>query len=121
MRSLPSCLRNSKRSPMDDSDDRLVQRTLAGEAAAFDGLVRRYRPDLVRCIGGLIGDADEAESLAQETLTRAFAQLATFRLGESLRAWLQGIALNLCRTHRRRRAHHAKPVGPEDLADAADP
>ena len=106
---------------MDDSDDRLVQRTLAGEAAAFDGLVRRYRPDLVRCIGGLIGDADEAESLAQETLTRAFAQLATFRLGESLRAWLQGIALNLCRTHRRRRAHHAKPVGPEDLADAADP
>src|SRR5262249_53467562 len=121
MQSSRSSLRNSRRSRMDETDDRLVERTLAGEAGAFDVLVRRNRSDLVRCIGSLIGDADEAESLAQETLTRAFAPLAPFRPGERLPAWPQGLARTLCGTHRRRRAHHARPGGPEDLADAADP
>jgi RNA polymerase sigma-70 factor, ECF subfamily len=106
---------------MDHSDATLVRQALADEPGAFDELVRRHRPALVRCIALLIGDADEAESLAQETLTRAFAGLADFNDSLPLGPWLRGIALNLCRNHLRARKRHAKPIAPEQLGQAAAP
>jgi RNA polymerase sigma-70 factor (ECF subfamily) len=103
---------------MDDSDSTLVTRVLGGDAAAYDIVVARHRPGLVRAIALMIGDADEAESLAQEALTRAFAQLADYKLELRFGAWLHGIALNLCRNHLRARSRHAKPVAPEQLQNA---
>jgi RNA polymerase sigma-70 factor (ECF subfamily) len=104
---------------MADADAELVARAVAGEAGAFDELVRRYRPRLVRSIALLIGDADEAESLAQEALTRAYAQLASFRTELPFGPWLHGIALNLCRAYLRDRSRHARPVAPERLGEEA--
>jgi RNA polymerase sigma-70 factor (ECF subfamily) len=84
---------------------------------AFDELVRLHRPGLVRFALCMIGDADEAESLAQEALTCAYSQLATFRTDLSFGPWVRGIALNLCRNHLRDRMRHAKTVEPEQLAE----
>jgi RNA polymerase sigma-70 factor (ECF subfamily) len=100
---------------MDQPDATLVQRTLVGERAAFDELVRRYHPVLVRFAALMIGDADEAESLAQEALTQAYAGLASFQTDRPFGAWLRGIALNLCRNHLRDRARHARVTPPEEL------
>lgn len=101
--------------PTADPELELVQRAVAGDAVAFGELAGRHRPGLVRFIALHIGDADEAESLAQEALTRAFAGLATFQADLSFTAWLRGIALNLCRNYLRDRARHANPVAPEQL------
>jgi len=106
---------------MDDSDATLVKRVLAGDRAAYDLVVGRHRPGLVRVIALMIGDADEAESLAQEALTRAYAQLPEYKTELRFGAWLHGIALNLCRNHLRARARHAKPVAPEQLQNASSP
>lgn len=106
---------------MDDSDATLVTRVLGGTTAAYDVIVGRHRPGLVRVIALMIGDADEAESLAQEALTRAYAQLAEYKTELRFGAWLHGIALNLCRNHLRARSRHAKPVAPEQLQNAASP
>lgn len=103
------------------TDATLVGRVRAGEPAAYDVLVGRYRPGLVRAVALMIGDADEAESLAQEALTRAFAQLAEYKTELRFGAWLHGIALNLSRNHLRARARHAKPVSPEQLQNASAP
>jgi RNA polymerase sigma-70 factor (ECF subfamily) len=89
--------------------------------AAFAELARSHRPGLVQVIAALIGDADEAESLAQEALTRAFARRADYRPEQPFRPWLYGIALNLCRHHLRDRARHARPVAPERLGDLPTP
>jgi RNA polymerase sigma-70 factor (ECF subfamily) len=102
---------------MNDADATLVQRALAGEAGAFDELVQRYRPWLVRLLALLLWDADEAENLAQETLTRAFAQLAAYCPEMPFGSWLRGIALNLGRTYLRDRARHARAVAPEQLGE----
>jgi RNA polymerase sigma-70 factor (ECF subfamily) len=104
---------------MDESDDNLVRHTLAGQAGAFDELVRRHRPGLVRFAACMIGDADEAESLAQEALTQAYAQLASFEADRPFGPWLRGIALNLCRNVLRDRARHARLVPPDQLHGAA--
>jgi RNA polymerase sigma-70 factor (ECF subfamily) len=101
--------------PIADSDATLARRAAAEEADAFAELVRRHRPRLVRLITSLTGDADEAENLTQETLTRACAQFASFRTELDFGSWLHGIALNLCRNYWRARVRHARPVAPEHL------
>jgi len=106
---------------MEVSDAGLVQQVLAGQTSAYDELVARHRPALVRLVVLMTGDADEAESLAQETLTRAYAQLAGYRQDLRFGAWLHGIALNLCRNHLRARARHARPVAPEQLQNTVAP
>jgi RNA polymerase sigma-70 factor (ECF subfamily) len=103
---------------MSESDSALVRRTLGGEPAAFDELTARHRPGLVRFLALQIGDVDEAESLAQEALTRAFANLAHFQRDLHFGAWLRGIALNLSRNYLRDRARHAEPLAPERLGEA---
>lgn len=100
---------------MDHADATLVRLALAGDSAAFDELVHRHRPRLVRVVAALIDDSDEAESLAQEALARAYARLADFRDDLPFGAWLQGIGLNLSRQFQRDRARHARPVPPEAL------
>lgn len=100
---------------MDEAEAILVRRALAGEASAFDELVCLHRPGLVRFALCMIGDADEAENLAQEALTRAYTQLASFRSDLSFGPWVRGIALNLCRNHLRDRMRRAKTVKPEQL------
>jgi RNA polymerase sigma-70 factor (ECF subfamily) len=102
---------------MDEADPTLVRRALANDASAFAELVRRHRPGLVRFALCMIGDADEAENLAQEALTRAYTQLATFDADLAFGPWVRGIALNLCRNHLRDRTRHAKHVEPSQLAD----
>jgi RNA polymerase sigma-70 factor (ECF subfamily) len=104
---------------MDESDATLMQRAQAGDPGAFDELVRRHRPGLVRLALCLIGDSDEAESLAQEALTRAFAQRETFSGDLTFGPWARGILLNLCHNHLRARVRHARPVAPDQLADTA--
>jgi RNA polymerase sigma-70 factor, ECF subfamily len=103
---------------MDLADEELVAQACKGTTAAFDELARRHQPDLLRFAAYMIGDADEAENLVQETLTRAFTGLADFRAELPLRPWLHGILLNLCHNHLRDRTRHAKLVAPEQLAQA---
>jgi RNA polymerase sigma-70 factor (ECF subfamily) len=106
---------------MDASESDLVALACAGDRDAFDELTLRHRPGLVRLATSLTGDRDEAESLAQEALVRAYEQLAEFRPERPFGPWVRGIVLNLCRNHLRDRTRHARPVAPESLAGAADP
>jgi RNA polymerase sigma-70 factor (ECF subfamily) len=69
----------------------------------------------------LTGDADEAESLAQEALARSLARLDDYRPGANFRAWVRGIAVNLARNYLRDRARRARPVSPDQLAPVASP
>jgi RNA polymerase sigma-70 factor (ECF subfamily) len=106
---------------MEHPDADLARRALGGDRAAFDALVLRHRPSLVRAATLLIGDADEAESLAQEALVRAYAGLSGYQDHFPFGPWLHGIMLNLCRNHLRDRGRRARPVAPDALGDAADP
>jgi RNA polymerase sigma-70 factor (ECF subfamily) len=106
---------------MDAPDADLVHRAAAGDAAAFGELAAVYRPSVARAVALLIGDADEAESLAQEALARAYAGRAGYDVSLSFAAWLHGIALNLARNHLRDRARRARPVAPDRLGGAPAP
>lgn len=85
------------------------------DPAAFAALVREHRPAVVRCAALLVGDLDEAESIASEAFARALARFADYRPDTPFLAWVRGIAFNLCRQHLRRRTRHAAPTDPSVL------
>jgi RNA polymerase sigma-70 factor (ECF subfamily) len=80
---------------MEPTDAELVQRTLRGETAAYNVLVLRYQRPVYSLIYRMIGNAEDAGDLVQETFLRAYGALATFRQDASFLTWLYKIASNL--------------------------
>ena len=90
--------------PSGDSDRSLIQRARAGDAGAFEDLVRLHSPSVFRVAAGLVGP-DEAEDVVQEVFIVAHERLAEFQGRSALRTWLCGIGAkkSLQRLRRRRR------------------
>jgi len=84
-----------------------VERLRAGEAAAFDRLVRERSNDVYALLYRLTEDAEEARDLTQETFLRAFQSISRFRGDADLKTWIYRIAINQARNRwrwwRRRR------------------
>ena len=75
-----------------------------GDQAAWTAVVQQHQNAVFRLAYLLLGDADEAEDVAQEAFVRAFYALARFDTTRPLRSWLLQIAKNPARN--RRRAGH---------------
>ena len=71
------------------------------ELEEIDGLVRIYRPRLLRFVTFAIGDQDLAESIVQDCFLRAYNARESFRGDCTVSTWLFGIANNLIRDHLR--------------------
>ena len=87
------------------------------DEGSFHELYRAHTPSIYRFALLRVG-VDAAEDVVQETWLRAARSLANFRWQSSLRTWLTGIALNLCRDHYRRGARLAALPDPVDTGDA---
>jgi RNA polymerase sigma-70 factor, ECF subfamily len=77
-----------------DSDLLLVERTLAGDARAFELLVIKYQRRIQRLIARMVRDVDLVEDIAQETFIRAYRALHQFRGDAQFYTWLYRIAVN---------------------------
>lgn len=78
----------------DKSDLMLVERTVAGDQAAFELLVIKYQRRIQRLIGRMVRDVDLVEDIAQETFIRAYRALHQFRGDAQFYTWLYRIAVN---------------------------
>jgi RNA polymerase sigma-70 factor (ECF subfamily) len=76
-----------------ESDERLVDRALAGDLGAFEQLVERHRDAVFRVAARVVGRT-EAEDVSQDTFVRAFYRLRRWRREGRFRAWLLQIAHN---------------------------
>jgi RNA polymerase sigma-70 factor, ECF subfamily len=113
-------------------DHSLVQECRAGQTEAFGTLVARYQERLYPTILRLIGSAEDAEDILQDTFVRAFEKLDQFHGESSFYTWIYRIAVNLALSgYRRRRLrsplrlrHERQPVlrdDPPDESLEADP
>lgn len=101
------------------SDADVMLRVKAGDDAAFDYLVGKFRHSLVGFMYRMAHDRAVAEELAQEVFLRVYRSRHGYNADAKFTTWLYRIATNLAVNHARdRRAQRA------DFAvrlDAADP
>ena len=106
-----------------DPDVELLARIGNNEPAAVNEMVTRKLPRLLALAGRILGDADEARDVAQESFLRIWRHAASWRSGEArFDTWLHRVALNLC--HDRLRRRKERPLSEADtlaLADSAPP
>jgi RNA polymerase sigma-70 factor (ECF subfamily) len=79
-----------------------VDRVLAGETEAFEGIVRRWQGPLVNMAWRYCRDRSRAEEMAQEAFVRAWRGLAQWRRESSFSTWLFALAANVYRSELKR-------------------
>jgi len=82
----------------------LVRRCLAGDAAAWEELVRRYHRRIYNICYRFAASADDAEDLTQEVFIKIYRTLNSYDLERgSFMTWLAAVTRNLLVDHFRRR------------------
>jgi len=102
----------------------LIERSRAGDAAAFELLVRRHTDAVWRAARGFLRDDFAAEEVVQDTFLKAYRGLGSFRGDAAVRTWLVSICHRSCVDRSRRRQaevvslDHARRLRARD--DSAD-
>jgi RNA polymerase sigma-70 factor (ECF subfamily) len=104
-----------------DPDVRLMLRVRDDNAGAFEELVELYQNRLVAVMNHLVGNAEEAEDLAQEVFLRVYRSRKKYRPRSKFSTWLftiaNNLALNALRSRQRKPmvslpAQDSGPLGP---------
>ncbi|MER8844875.1 MULTISPECIES: RNA polymerase sigma factor [Mesorhizobium] len=108
------------RQPMSpDPDEELVRRVGTGDPAAVRTLVARKLPRILSLAARMLGDAAEAEDVAQETFMRIWRHASGWRRGNArFDSWIHRVTLNLCSDRLRRRREQVTDQVP-DIVDPA--
>jgi len=76
------------------SEQQLVEQCLNGKRSAWQELYERYKTPLFRLCLRYAANRQEAEDWLQDAFIKAFADLAQYRGGAPLGAWLRKVSLN---------------------------
>jgi RNA polymerase sigma-70 factor (ECF subfamily) len=112
-----------------DEDLVLVERFLAGDQTAFEGLYAKYYDKVFSIACGVLVDHDEAADAVQEIFTLVYRHLGRFDRRSRFSTWLFRVAVNRSIQEARRHRHRwrnveldeaSAGVAPEE-ADTTDP
>lgn len=105
-----------------DPDDDLVRRVGLGDPAAIQSMVARKLPRMMMLAQRMLGDAIEAEDVAQEVMLRAWKQAPRWTPGQArFDTWMHRVGMNLCYDRLRRRREIATDVLPERVDEGPAP
>ncbi|MED5621958.1 RNA polymerase sigma factor [Ideonella sp. BN130291] len=102
----------SSLAPRMADDAALLAAMRAGDASAFEQLMRRYNRRLYRVARAMLKDDAEAEDAVQEAYLCAYRSAAAFRGDSAIATWLTRIVVNECTSRLRRstRRHNIVPI-----------
>jgi len=83
------------------SDRKTIEHCLNGHPDRYRHLVQRYQTPLLSYLTGRLGDLEQSEEVAQETLVRAYFSLGKLKKPDSFFPWLLGIAGRVVLEHLR--------------------
>lgn len=87
------------------SDESLIRATLAGDDAAFAGLVGRYKRRVFGLAARFARDRDDLDDICQEVFIKVYENLSAFRNDAPFEHWLTKIAVRTCHDALRSRRH----------------
>ena len=99
-------------------DGALIERLLAGDEAAFAGLVDQYHGRLLRLARSFVKDHATAEEVVQETWIGVLKGLRSFKGRSALKTWIFRILVNRAKT---RGVREARSVPFSALGDGDGP
>ncbi|MDJ0841213.1 MAG: RNA polymerase sigma factor [Acidobacteriota bacterium] len=88
----------------------LVTAAIMGDLSAFETLVKRYRPAVMRLARAIVGRED-AEDVAQDAFLLAFKALPSIEEPEHFAAWLRAVTRRHALRYRERRGR--EPARPD--------
>ena len=91
----------------DKDEGSLIRRSLQGDSAATEQLIRRYQNRIYNVVLKICSDADDAAELTQETFVKILENLDRFESRSSFYTWAFRIAVNLTLNHCQRNARLA--------------
>ena len=86
-----------------EEESAVIARVLAGDAEAFEPLVREHQTAVYRLALRLLGNEADAEDAAQDALVKAYTSLGSFRGESRFSVWLYRLTNNVCVDYLRRR------------------
>ncbi|MFS0576177.1 RNA polymerase sigma factor SigW [Sporosarcina sp. 179-K 3D1 HS] len=81
---------------MDDLVNKRINEVLKGNQDAFEEIVTLFQHRLYQVCYRMLGNAQEAEDIAQEAFVRAYINIHTFDQKRKFSTWIFRIATNLC-------------------------
>jgi RNA polymerase sigma-70 factor, ECF subfamily len=87
-------------------DSELVRQIQSGDASAFDELMRRYKRPVVNFIFRMLGNAQDADDVAQDVFVRVYQNLDTYRPETKFSTWLFALARHAAIDRIRWRSRH---------------
>ena len=85
-----------------DADLEIVRQVQAGDVAAFDRLITKYRERVYGIIYNMTSNREDAADLTQDAFIKAFQSIHRFGGQSSFFTWLYRIAVNSTLSHLRR-------------------
>ena len=114
----PPRVENGNTPPSGDmSDADVMLRVKAGDDAAFDYLVQKYRRPMLNFMYRMARNAAAAEDLAQEVFLRVYRSRSSYEASAKFTTWLYRIATNLAVNHARDTRHDR----PEHMVSLDEP
>jgi RNA polymerase sigma-70 factor, ECF subfamily len=107
----------SSRHVAEPDEGDLIRRCQAGDVAAFEPLVEKYRGRVWRLAYQVLRDREEALDCAQEAFVRAFQSLSRFRGQSAFYTWLFRITLNVATDRHRARGARVRAFGAERVSE----
>ncbi|MBA7505930.1 RNA polymerase sigma-H factor [subsurface metagenome] len=86
-----------------EKDFELLAKFKKGDQQAFELLVRKYKTTVFNTIYSIIGNAQEADDIAQEVFLKVYTKADSFKGESSFSTWLYRITVNRCVDELRRR------------------
>jgi RNA polymerase sigma-70 factor (ECF subfamily) len=110
-------------------DSQLIALSVRGDRRAFGELVRRHQDRLYHTVYRLIGHADDAQDVVQDSFLNAYQSLHQFKGDSRFFTWLYRIAVNAAISLKRKHRPALAPtaclltpgVEPPDESDGSQP
>jgi RNA polymerase sigma-70 factor (ECF subfamily) len=96
-----------------DPDLELIRKTAEGDESAFEQLISKHEDTVYNTAYHYVGNAEEAEDVAQEVFVKVWRHAGSFRGSSKFSTWLYRIVVNQCLNHRRRKKRDPAPLDSE--------
>ena len=87
---------------MEQEDQIIIRKVLAGETAVYGVLVEKYQDMVMNIAYQVLRQREEAEDLAQNSFVKAFEKLNTFKGESKFSTWLYRIVWHMAISQHRK-------------------